>query len=139
MIDAYLGYKPNPYRAFPIELRGNYCEVKGCDADSLGVISIEARATKSVIDEDQDDPYGWKKRMGNSIDDASPWIYKLEYFDVKSEDIRFDEKWNVADHAKNYKEYFFFSFRELVDFILAQWGVRLSEFKHDYEISIPLG
>lgn len=139
MCGKYLGYEPNPYRALPSAMRGTYCEVAGNSGNSIGVIFVEARPSKDVVDEDLDDPYGWKSKLTFKIDEEMPWIYRLEYFEVDKADVRHDYDWNVADHAKNFAEHYFCSFDNMVDFIGDEWGVSLRDFKLDHEISIPLG
>jgi len=46
--------------------------------------------------------------MDKKINEKSFWTYKLEFYEVKCNDIRLDYDWDVAYYAFNYYVFFWF-------------------------------
>lgn len=139
MSKTELNYKENPYNAFPRDMRGTCCEISIPDEESAGIITVYAKENNKILTEMDEAPFGWKNKADFQVNPDLNWTYKLEYYEVKLADVSEDFNWNVADHAFNYENKYFESLHALTDYISKRWGITLSDFKKDYEISIPLG
>lgn len=149
MADKYLGYKSNPYSPFPAGMAAYnptsknvapiFCQVPGSESDCIGVVSIYSRPLNVVESESPDQPLGWKKQASIDFSEASDWVYRLEYYELKSDELaNIDHNWLPSDHAFNYRAIFFGCFYDLVDYVAENWGVDMINFKRDYEMPFPV-
>jgi hypothetical protein len=137
--------KSSPYRPYPLELRGTFCEIPlaqsktrwleihhlDCSPDH-----IDSLKRRGFFDENDELSLAFKlKRMGVSPSSDLFWIYNLQTYVLEDKYLSSQEE--LTDHASDYREWWFADFDKLIEFVHEEFQTGIECFRKKWETRYP--
>lgn len=132
----------SPYRAFPIEMHGNFAQTIENDTKRfIEIYSIPySRNTKTTLERRGilHESTLWKYLRNLSIpqedEDSVYFLYKLATYNSSCES---DDPESFNESIKNYQEIYFYNIDSLLDFIKKNWGLGINNFTSSDQAGLP--
>lgn len=137
-------YTNNPYHPFPLEMRGNHCQlIQGDDIIFIYIFHIEYNIERVAFDKERgiyDDTAVKKKldKFSGFIDEKKLFfIYTLESYKLKKNLLPISDAWDFHGLTHDYEQHIFVDLNAIALYCQERWGITLENFVPISKTDIP--